>query len=86
MDLPPYGTKMSSRFAYTYSIDQCDILDKEKGEAFRQSRLKWTEWLKGEDPHSISRQIYSMIWDYALFCVVNELSTDFRIALTVIPI
>jgi hypothetical protein len=64
---------MNKRFVYTYSIDQCDILDKEKGEAFRQSRLKWMEWLYGDDPHSISRQIYSMVWDYALFCVVNEL-------------
>ena len=64
---------MNKRFDYTYSIDQCDILDKWKGEAFRQKRLQWTEWLKGEDPHSISRQIYSMLWDHALFCVVNEL-------------
>jgi hypothetical protein len=64
---------MNKRFAYTYSIDQCDILDKENGEAFRQSRLKWMEWLYDDDPHSISRQIYSMVWDYALFCVVNEL-------------
>lgn len=70
---------MKTRFDYIYSIDQCDVLDKQKGEAFRQNRLKWMEWLKGEDPHSISRQIYSMVWDYALFCVVNELR---RIAAT----
>jgi hypothetical protein len=68
-----YGKKMNKRFAYTYRIDQCDILDKENGEAFRQTRLKWMEWLYGDDPHSIFRQIYSMVWDYALFCVVNEL-------------
>lgn len=64
---------MNKRFDYTYSIDQCDILDKEKGKAFRQKRLQWMEWLKGEDPHSISRQIHSMLWDDALFCTVNEL-------------
>jgi len=31
------------------------------------------EWLSGKDPHTISTQIYSMLWDYALFCTVNEL-------------
>jgi len=64
---------MNKSFDYTYPIDQCDILDKVKGETFRQKRLIWMEWLKGQDPHSISPQIYSMLWDYALFCVVNEL-------------
>lgn len=64
---------MNKRFDYNYSIDQCDILDKGKGEAFRKKRLQWMEWLSGEDPHSISRQIYSMLWDHALFLTVNEL-------------
>ncbi len=64
---------MNKRFDYTYPIDQCDILDKGRGEAFRQKRLIWMEWLNGQDPHSISRQIYSMLRDYALFCVVNDL-------------
>jgi len=36
-------------------------------------RLRWIEWLHGEGPHSISRQISSMIWDYALFLAINEL-------------
>lgn len=71
--------KMKGRFDYTYRIDECDILDKSKGEAFRQKRRIWLEWLNGEDSHSISRQIYSMLRDHALFCVVNELR---RIAAT----
>ncbi|MCD6376634.1 MAG: hypothetical protein J7L94_13980 [Caldisericaceae bacterium] len=64
---------MKKRYAYNYTIEQCDILDKRKGEAFRQKRLQWMEWLHGEDPHSISQQIYSMLWDHALFLTVNEL-------------
>jgi hypothetical protein len=64
---------MSKRFDYNYSINQCDILDKGKGETFRKKRLQWMEWLSGTDPHSISRQIYSMLWDHALFLTVNEL-------------
>lgn len=71
--IPCYGKKMSMRFDYTYSIDQCDIEDKPKAEKFRQSRSRWMNWLNGDDPHAISRQIYSMVWDYALFCVINEL-------------
>jgi hypothetical protein len=62
-----------NRFAYKYPVDECDFIDKDKGEAFRNIRLKWIEWLHGEDPHSISRQISSMLWDYSLFLVVNEL-------------
>lgn len=62
-----------NKFDYEYSIDDCDFLDKGKGEAFRKIRLRWIEWLHGEDPHSISRQISSMLWDYALFLAINEL-------------
>lgn len=64
---------MNKRFDYNFSIDQCDILDKGKGEAYREKRLQWIEWLSGEDPHSISRQIYSMLWNHALFLTVKEL-------------
>jgi len=64
---------MNDRFAYNYTIDQCDFLNKSKGESFRNIRMKWIEWLHGEDPHSISKQIYSMLWNYALFISVNEL-------------
>jgi hypothetical protein len=62
-----------NKFDYKYSIDDCDILDKNKGEAFRKMRIKWIEWLHGEEPHSISHQISSMLWDHALFLVINEL-------------
>ena len=72
--------KMNKRFDYNYSIDQCNILDKGKGETFRRKRLQWLELLRGEDPHSISRQIYSMLWDHALFLTINELR---KIAATV---
>lgn len=64
---------MNNIFKYKYPIDQCDISDKAKGESFRQMRMKWIRWLHGEDPHSISRQISSILWDYALFISVNEL-------------
>jgi len=64
---------MNKIFDYKYPIDQCDILEKSKVEEFRKKRLQWLECLHGEDPHSISRQISSMLWDHALFLTVNEL-------------
>ncbi len=65
--------RMSFMNDYKYSIEQCDILDKEKGESFRNKRKQWMEWLNGKDPHTISNQISSMLWNYSLFCTVNEL-------------
>lgn len=61
------------KFAYKYSIGECDLSDKERGEAFRSRRTIWVKWLHGEDPSSISRQISSMLWDHALFLAINEL-------------
>lgn len=64
---------MNSRHEYKYPIEECDILDKAKGKVFREKRRQWMEWWSGEDRHAIYRQIYSMLWDYALFCTINEL-------------
>ena len=64
---------MNSKYNYSYSIDECDIQDKAKGEEYRQKRAEWIETLSGEDAHSISAQLYGMLWDYALFLTVNEL-------------
>lgn len=64
---------MNKRFDYRYSIEECDIQNKQKAGAFRRKRGQWIEWLSGKDPHTISTQIYSMLWDYALFYTVNEL-------------
>lgn len=61
------------KFTYKYPIDECDLIDKAKGETFRSVRIKWIEWLHGEDSHSIFRQISSMLWNYALFLAINEL-------------
>ncbi len=41
----------------------CDLKKKYK---------EWKEWLFGDDVHSIRHQIASMIWDTAVFRVINE--------------
>jgi hypothetical protein len=33
---------------------------------------EWREWLLGEDVHSIRNQIRTMIWDSAVFQIINE--------------
>ena len=64
---------MNNRFEYKHTVAQCYVADKAACEQFREKRRQWMEWLSGGDPHSIIKQIYSAIWDYALFCTVNEL-------------
>jgi len=66
-------TSMNQRYDYKYSIDNCDIVDKKKGEKYRDKRREWLEWLRGEDMHTISTQIHSMLLDYALFYTVDGL-------------
>lgn len=64
---------MDDRLDYKHTMDQCDVTDKAACEQFREKRRQWMEWLSGDDTHSIIKQIYSVVWDYALFCTVNEL-------------
>ncbi|MHC4562889.1 MAG: hypothetical protein ACYS8X_08975 [Planctomycetota bacterium] len=38
---------------------------------FLAKRAEWLHWLVGDDPNSILRQIYRMIWNAAVFRVIN---------------
>jgi len=58
---------------FKYPLEQCDVTDKEKLKEFRGKRQQWVEWLKGEDIHSIWKQINQHFWDISLFCTINEL-------------
>jgi hypothetical protein len=58
---------------YNYLLSECDIQDKQSAEQFRCKRAQWIEWLSGKDRHSLLNQIYSLLWDDALFRTVNEL-------------
>lgn len=53
-------------------VDACDVEDKEALASFRACRKRWYEWLIGDDEHSISTQITTMIWDDAIFRTLNE--------------
>lgn len=53
-------------------ICACDVEDKEALAAFRGCRKLWYEWLIGDDQHSISKQLTTIVWDDAIFRTLNE--------------
>jgi hypothetical protein len=58
---------------YEFDIEDCDVCDVDKLRRFRDLRATWIDWLRGRDAHQIWGQINSLIWDYLLFCTVNQL-------------
>ncbi|TAJ98438.1 hypothetical protein EPO44_11610 [bacterium] len=58
---------------YKHAMSDCDVMDHEKLKVFRQKREEWIAWLKGDDPHSIWRQVNRLLWDYVLFRTINDL-------------
>jgi len=61
---------------YQYPVEQCDVSDKERLRQFREKRAEWITWLRGDDPHSIWRQITALLWDDVLFRTVNDLRRE----------
>jgi hypothetical protein len=57
---------------YEYGVDRCDVQDKEKLRQYRRQRTEWLHLLNGDPVHSIWRQISTMLWNDAVFRVVNE--------------
>lgn len=53
-------------------ICACDVEDKEALAAFRGCRKRWYEWLFGDDQHSISKRLTTIVWDDAIFRTLNE--------------
>jgi hypothetical protein len=53
-------------------ICACDVEEKEALAAFRVCRKRWYEWLIGDDQHSISKQVTTIVWDDAIFRTLNE--------------
>lgn len=67
---------------YQYSIEQCEVEDKESLMAFRQMRRKWLGWLKDDDHHAISTSISNIVWnDVAYRILVCAAESDPKSAL-----
>jgi hypothetical protein len=55
------------------NFDDLDIENKGLFSNFLLERKKWLFWFSGEPDHSLSAQIYRMLWDDAIFRLTNEM-------------
>jgi hypothetical protein len=69
---------MTNQCMYQYPVEECDVRDLDSLRQLRVKRAEWITWLRGDDPHSIWRQITALLWNDVLFRTVNDLR---RIAL-----
>ncbi|MBS7544024.1 hypothetical protein [Ancylobacter oerskovii] len=58
--------------SYEFEIDRCDVQDKSKLGEFRRKRDEWLHWMRKDEHHSICQQITGMLWNDAVFRMVNE--------------
>ena len=57
---------------YSYQIEDCDVIDRERLRAYRAKRSEWIHLLNGDPHHAVWRQITSMLWNDAVFRTANE--------------
>lgn len=57
---------------YEFDIGDCDVADKGKLRRYREKRDLWVEILSEDEEHSIISQINQMIWNDAVFRVINH--------------
>lgn len=57
---------------YDYPTSECDVADKKTLKKYREKRSQWLLWLKGDPDHSVWVQIETMLWNDAIFRLINE--------------
>lgn len=57
---------------YEYSNEDCAVSDKAKLEVYRRKRSEWLYLLNGDPDHAVGTQITAMLWNHAVFRMVNE--------------
>lgn len=57
---------------YRFPVDECDVQNKALLAEYRTKRNGWLEQLTGDEEHSIWHQIHSMMWNDAVFRLINE--------------
>lgn len=57
---------------YLHSVEDCDVVDRERLMAFRERGAVWHELLHGDELHSISSQFSDMMWQDAAWRCANE--------------
>jgi hypothetical protein len=58
---------------FRYAEEECDVFDKCLLQQYREKRLQWIEWLRGNDKHSIWNQVSEITWRNAFFRTINDL-------------
>lgn len=53
-------------------IDSCDVDDKSQLIQYRKKRCEWLNQLTGDTNHAICEQISAMLWNNAMFQMINE--------------
>jgi len=57
---------------FKYSIDECDVVDKDKLRRFRSRLTDWYEWMMTDPEHSIWTQINRMLLHDTVYWTINE--------------
>ncbi len=57
---------------YEYSNEDCAVSDKAKLVEYRRKRSEWLYLLNGDPDHAVWTQIAAMLWNHAVFRMVNE--------------
>lgn len=57
---------------WQFSVESCDVMDKERLQAFRASSDIWVKSLDQDDQNSITSQILEMMWDDAAWRTLNH--------------
>jgi hypothetical protein len=54
----------SPEFRYKTPIDQCDVVDRKKLEAYRDKRYEWLSWyeLRKGEPNTVQQQLFTMMF------------------------
>ncbi len=63
---------MTDLRAYDFDIGDCDVVNKERLRQYREKRNRWIEILSEDEEHSIVFQINQMIWNDAVFRMINH--------------
>jgi hypothetical protein len=61
---------------YTYSIDECDVENKIRLNAFREKRRQWKSWLDDDPDHAIWSTIQELVWRDVQFATIGQLAKD----------
>ncbi|MEQ8389603.1 MAG: hypothetical protein RIB30_01300 [Thalassospira sp.] len=55
-----------------FSPEQVDVQDVESYKRFRSKAEEWSAWLSGDKTHAIIPHLHEMIWNHAVFKIINE--------------